>query len=117
MLAAKHGHSLVMKILLENQTNVNDADKNKVEHQLRNTQSQFNFTSCVTFQNTALHFACAGGHVAAVELLLNQRADVTLKNTHDAAPLDLAIDNLHLDVASCMLRSKRCVTSQGQNHV
>ena len=59
-------------------------------------------------QNTALHFACAGGHLAAVELLIDQRADVTIKNTHDATPLDLAIDNLHLETATCMLRSRKC---------
>ena len=29
MLAAKSGHTIVMKILLENQANVNDVDKNK----------------------------------------------------------------------------------------
>ena len=43
----------------------------------------------------------------AVELLLDKRADVTVKNTHDAAPLDLAIDNMHSEVAKIMLRSKR----------
>ena len=43
----------------------------------------------------------------AVELLLERRADVTGKNTHDAAPLDLAIDHMHSEVAKIMLRGKR----------
>ena len=105
MLAARHGHAVVMKILLENQSNVNDVDKNKVGvHIIHNCLNMNNFFS----QNTALHFACAGGHLAAVELLIDQRADVTIKNTHDATPLDLAIDNLHLETATCMLRSRKC---------
>jgi len=32
---------------------------------------------------------------------------VTLKNTYDHSPLDLAIDNLHHDVVITMLRDKR----------
>ena len=58
-------------------------------------------------QNTALHYACGGGHLEAVQLLLDKRADVTVKNTHNAAPLDLAIDNMHSEVAIAMLKSRR----------
>ena len=59
------------------------------------------------FQSTALHYACAGGHVDSVQLLLDKRADVSAKNTHDHTPLDLAIDNLHSEVAYVMLKHKR----------
>jgi len=45
--------------------------------------------------------------VEAVHLLLERKGDVTLKNTYDHSPLDLAIDNLHHDVVITMLRSKR----------
>jgi len=58
-------------------------------------------------QNTAMHYACLGGHVEAVQLLLDRKGDVTLMNTYDHSPLDLAIDNLHHDVAITMLRNKR----------
>jgi len=58
-------------------------------------------------QNTAMHYACLGGHVEAVHLLLEKKGDVTLKNTYDHSPLDLAIDNLHHDVVITMLRDKR----------
>jgi len=57
-----------------------------------------------------MHYACLGGHVEAVQLLLDRKGDVTLKNTYDHSPLDLAIDNLHHDVAITMLRNKRSPT-------
>ena len=43
-------------------------------------------------------------------MLLEKRADVTLKNAYDQSPLDLAIDNLHNDVAIAMLKHKRYVS-------
>ena len=58
-------------------------------------------------QNTALHYACFGGHVEAVQLLLEYKADVTVKNTYHQSPLDHAIDNLNSDVVTVMLRNKR----------
>jgi len=58
-------------------------------------------------QNTALHYACFGGHVEAVQLLLEYKADVAVKNTHSQSPLDHAIDNVNSDVVMVMLRNKR----------
>jgi len=58
-------------------------------------------------QNTALHYACFGGHVEAVQLLLEYKADVTLKNTHNQSPLDYAVDNVNSDVVTVMLKNKR----------
>jgi len=58
-----------------------------------------------------MHYACLGGHAEAVQLLLECKGDVTLKNTYDHSPLDLAIDNLHHDVAVAMLRCKTSVHS------
>lgn len=54
-----------------------------------------------------MHYACLGGHVEAVHLLLERKGNVTLKNTYDHSPIDLAIDNLHHDVVITMLRDKR----------
>ena len=58
-------------------------------------------------QNTALHYACFGGHVEAVQLLLEYKANVTVKNTYDQSPLDHAIDNMNSDVVTVMLKNKR----------
>ena len=58
------------------------------------------------FQNTALHYACAGGHVKAVELLLEKKANVKLLNAYHQTPLDQAIDNHHNSVVVVMLRKK-----------
>lgn len=66
-------------------------------------------THCVScyHQNTALHYACSGGHAEAVQLLLDKRANVMLKNTYDQSPLEVATDYSHNDVAIIMLRHKR----------
>ena len=64
-----------------------------------------------------MHYACLGGHVEAVQLLLDWKGDVALKNTYDHSPLDLAIDNLHHDVAIAMLRSKRSAPVPYDTHV
>lgn len=40
-------------------------------------------------------------------MLLEKRADVKLKNTHDQSPLDQAIDYMQNDVACVMLKHKR----------
>lgn len=40
--------------------------------------------------NTALHYACAEGHVSTVSLLLNEGADVRKKNSNGKTALELA---------------------------
>jgi len=42
-----------------------------------------------------------------VQLLLEYKADVAVKNIHDQSPLDHAIDNLNSDVVTVMLKNKR----------
>ena len=86
MLAAEAGHQSTMSILLANHAVVNDVDKLK---------------------NTALHYACSGGYVGAVQMLLQARTDVTVKNTRDQSAMDIAIDNLYSEVAMVMLRHGR----------
>jgi len=58
-------------------------------------------------QNTALHYACAGGHVEAVQLLLEYKANVAVVNTYYQSPLDHAVDNVNSDVVTVMLKNKR----------
>jgi len=64
---------------------------------------------CHVVQNTAVHYACSGGHVEAVQLLLEYKADVAVKNTYDQSPLDHAIDNMNSDVVTVMLKIKRYI--------
>jgi len=45
--------------------------------------------------------------VEAVQLLLECKADVAVKNTYDESPLDHAIDNMNSDVVTVMLKNKR----------
>jgi len=63
------------------------------------------YVACL--QNTALHYACSGGHVEAVQLLLEYKADVAVKNTFHQSPLDHAIDNINSDVVTVILKNKR----------
>ena len=44
----------------------------------------------------------------AVQLLLEYKADVAVKNTYGQSPLDHAVDNMNSDVVTVMLRNKRC---------
>jgi len=46
--------------------------------------------------------------VEAVQLLLEYKANVAVKNTYGQSPLDHAVDNMNSDVVTVMLRNKRC---------
>lgn len=53
---------------------------------------------------TALTFAAGGGHVDAVKLLLARGADINVQDTfYRMRPLDLALTNKHITVASLLL--------------
>lgn len=51
MLAAARGHTLVMKILLDNHASVNDTDKMKVVELFKH---KFDFRICVTIYETKI---------------------------------------------------------------
>lgn len=60
-----------------------------------------------SFGNTALHWACLGGHLDVVKLLLSRGASPTAANDKDQIPLDLAAFNNHMNVVEYFLsRSK-----------
>ncbi|KAL5018902.1 hypothetical protein ScPMuIL_004624 [Solemya velum] len=72
-----------MKLLLDNFAEVSHTDKLK---------------------NSVLHRAAVGGHVGAVELLLERNANVTTQNSYGRTPLDLAMERRHIDVCIALLK-------------
>ena len=56
-----------------------------------------------SFGNTALHWACLGGHLDVVKLLLSRGARPTAANDKDQIPLDLAAFNSHMHVVDYFL--------------
>ncbi|KAI2608127.1 ankyrin [Hypoxylon fragiforme] len=66
-----------------------------------------------TFGNTALHWACLGGHLATVKLLLSRGADPAAVNDKEQIPLDLAAFNNHMHVVEYFLAQSRDI--EGDN--
>ncbi|RYP02243.1 hypothetical protein DL764_005885 [Monosporascus ibericus] len=59
------------------------------------------------FGNTALHWACLGGHLDVVRLLLSRGASPAVANDKDQIPLDLAAFNGHMHVVDHFLAQSR----------
>ncbi|KAI1760195.1 ankyrin [Hypoxylon sp. FL1150] len=66
-----------------------------------------------TFGNTALHWACLGGHLDVVKLLLSRGASPTAANDKDQIPLDLAAFNNHMHVVNYFLSQSKDI--EGDN--
>ncbi|KAI1391640.1 ankyrin [Hypoxylon trugodes] len=66
-----------------------------------------------SFGNTALHWACLGGHLDVVKLLLSRGASPTAANDKDQIPLDLAAFNSHMHVVDYFLSQSKDI--EGDN--
>ncbi|KAI0835179.1 ankyrin [Hypoxylon sp. FL0890] len=66
-----------------------------------------------SFGNTALHWACLGGHLDVVKLLLSRGASPTAANDKDQIPLDLAAFNNHMNVVEYFLSQSKDI--EGDN--
>ncbi|OTB01710.1 hypothetical protein M426DRAFT_323212 [Hypoxylon sp. CI-4A] len=66
-----------------------------------------------SFGNTALHWACLGGHLDVVKLLLSRGASPTSANDKDQIPLDLAAFNNHMHIVEYFLSQSRDI--EGDN--
>lgn len=60
-----------------------------------------------SFGNTALHWACLGGHLDIVKLLLSRGALPAIANDKDQIPLDLAAFNNHMHVVDYFLSQSK----------
>jgi uncharacterized protein len=60
-----------------------------------------------SFGNTALHWACLGGHLDIVKLLLSRGASPAIANDKDQIPLDLAAFNNHMHVVDYFLSQSK----------
>ncbi|KAF3021128.1 hypothetical protein E8E14_013637 [Neopestalotiopsis sp. 37M] len=59
------------------------------------------------YGNTALHWACLGGHLDTIKLLLSRGANPTVANAKDQIPLDCAAFNNHMHVVEFFLAQSR----------
>lgn len=59
------------------------------------------------YGNTALHWACLGGHLDTIKLLLSRGASPTTANDKDQIPLDCAAFNNHMQVVEYFLSQSR----------
>lgn len=65
-------------------------------------------TCVLIYQNTALHLAAKGGHVAAVKLMLSRGAELVL-NKNDTSFLHEALQNGRKDVVNAVIDSDRYI--------
>ncbi|KAI3328526.1 ankyrin repeat-containing domain protein [Ustulina deusta] len=65
------------------------------------------------FGNTALHWACLGGHLDIVKLLLSRDALPAIANDKDQIPLDLAAFDNHMHVVDYFLAQSKGI--EGDN--
>ncbi|KAI0508932.1 ankyrin repeat-containing domain protein [Xylaria bambusicola] len=84
-----------------------DSEKTKVEAEPAYIDAQN------SFGNTALHWACLGGHLDIVKLLLSRGASPAMANDKDQIPLDLAAFNNHMHVVEYFLAQSRDI--EGDN--
>jgi uncharacterized protein len=88
-VAAREGHIIVVKYLLDKKAKVNDPEGGG---------------------NTALFWAAYNGHLKVVKLLIERGANPQAKCLQCNAPIDIAINRGHADVANYL----RNVQSQGK---
>ncbi|EMR71531.1 putative ankyrin repeat containing protein yar1 protein [Eutypa lata UCREL1] len=105
-MAAANGHSKSL-----------DSAQQQQQQEQRREEDPSEQTSYInarnSFGNTALHWACLGGHLDVVKLLLSRGALPATANDKDQIPLDLAAFNSHMHVVDYFLSQSRDI--EGDN--
>ncbi len=100
--------------LIENGADVNSSQNNSSmpllysalgDEQLRSTllSNQYDVNQVDRGGSTSLHWACMSESVDAIRWLLEQGADVNLRNDSNLAPLDYALATVRYEVVECLL--------------
>ncbi len=116
--AAMNGHRQIAEFLLAKGADVNAKDSfpgatplhyaaykgySEIAELLIAKGTDVNATRGYPAGDTPLHSAVRAGHKEVVELLIAHGGDVTAKNKASQAPIDIAMSNAHMDIASVLL--------------
>ncbi|KAI0906075.1 ankyrin repeat-containing domain protein [Ustulina deusta] len=110
-MAAANGHAMPAKASV---TKVAPAESEGAESAQTVAQVEPAYIDAQNaFGNTALHWACLGGHLDIVKLLLSRDALPAIANDKDQIPLDLAAFNNHMHVVDYFLAQSKGI--EGDN--
>ncbi|KAI8959075.1 ankyrin [Daldinia sp. FL1419] len=112
-MAAANGHAKTVTLILSHFPAPSKSPKEAASTSSPDETSPTTSTevSYINFQNafgnTALHWACLGGHLDIIKLLLSRGASPTAANDKDQIPLDLAAFNNHMHVVDYFLAQSK----------
>ncbi|KAI1404959.1 ankyrin [Hypoxylon fuscum] len=115
-MAAANGHAKTVALLLSHfpppsKTSIGEAATVASEASVETEKPYINLENA--FGNTALHWACLGGHLDIVKLLLSRGASPTAENEKEQIPLDLAASNNHMHIVEFFLSQSKDI--EGEN--
>ncbi|KAI1372751.1 ankyrin [Hypoxylon crocopeplum] len=112
-MAAANGHAKTVTLILSHfpappKPSIKGAATAPAEEAAPATSSDTPYINLQnSFGNTALHWACLGGHLDVVKLLLSRGASPAAANDKDQIPLDLAAFNNHMHVVDYFLSQSK----------
>nr|XP_033785199.1 ankyrin repeat and death domain-containing protein 1B isoform X3 [Geotrypetes seraphini] len=107
------------EILLQNETDFQNAAKmNDVTTMTMLFEKNVKINAKNNLKRTALHFAVAGNHLAAVEFLLSRKAQVNVADKHGLTPLHLAAWSADLNIMVMLIKAgvnQKATNEDGMN--